>query len=697
MAVDVKTAVRPSALVRAVPAWAWLAGLVAVSTVIRWGLGRRMVAPWIMVDELIYSELAKSFAATGQFLVRDHATAAYGVVYPALISPAWRLFSSVPDAYAAAKAINALLMSLAAVPAYFLARRVVSARLALLAAALTLAIPSMAFTGMLMTENAFYPLFLCAALALVAWLERPTARRTVLLLGVSALAFLTRAQALALLPAILTAPFLLAGRRALREYRLLYGLTAAGVVGVVVVQVARGASPLGVLGAYKVAGEAHYTVQAVSRWFLYHVAELDLSLGILPFAALLALALLARSLPREARAFVAAAAALSFWLVLEVAAFASKESLRVEERNMFYLAPLFLVALLVWIEHGLPARRAAAGAALVAAALPAALPFTSLIGLPAVSDTFGLLPLWSLSDATFLDFGQLSGVVALGGMAAGLAFLLVPQRLALVLPVLVLAYFAVSQKPIEGKLRTASVGSLFAGITAPHRDWVDRTVGRDADVVAIWSGNTDRYSIWENEFFNRSVGAVYDTAGPLSGGLPETAVQADLRTGLISAGGRPVRARYVLTDGSVSIAGRVIARDDRKGMLLYLVGGQLRQTTRVEGLYPQDTWSGREVTYTRLSCRGGRVVVRLQSDPALFTRPQTVVALVGGREVGRVRVPPRSERLLAVPLRREGDTCVARFTISPVAIPAVVTGGQNPDPRVLGIHFSSFDYQPPRG
>ena len=30
----------------------------------------RMVAPWIMVDEIIYSELAKSFAAHGQFLVR---------------------------------------------------------------------------------------------------------------------------------------------------------------------------------------------------------------------------------------------------------------------------------------------------------------------------------------------------------------------------------------------------------------------------------------------------------------------------------------------------------------------------------------------------------------------------------------------------------------------------------------------------
>ena len=66
------------AAVRAVPVWAWLVGLVALSTAIRYAFARQIVAPWIMVDELIYSELAKSFAASGHFLVRDQATAAYG-------------------------------------------------------------------------------------------------------------------------------------------------------------------------------------------------------------------------------------------------------------------------------------------------------------------------------------------------------------------------------------------------------------------------------------------------------------------------------------------------------------------------------------------------------------------------------------------------------------------------------------------
>ena len=73
------------------------ARIVVVSAAIRIALGRRMVAPWIMVDELIYSELAKSFAEHGRFLVRGETSTGYGFVYPLLIAPAWRLFHAVPE------------------------------------------------------------------------------------------------------------------------------------------------------------------------------------------------------------------------------------------------------------------------------------------------------------------------------------------------------------------------------------------------------------------------------------------------------------------------------------------------------------------------------------------------------------------------------------------------------------------------
>ncbi len=682
-------------LVRAIPTWAWVAGLVIVSAGIRYALARRIVAPWIMVDELVYSELAKSFADAGRFLLRGEHTAAYGLVYPALLSPAWALFERVPQAYAAAKAINAVVVSLAAIPAYLLARRVCSRPFAFGAAVLAMSVPTLLFAGMLMTENAFYPAFLLAALAMVLWLERPDLRRTLFLFGAFVLAYLTRAQAVAILPALATAPFLVSGRRALREFRWFFAAGAAAVLLVVVVQVARGASIFGVFGAYEVAGHAGYTAGGVFHWWLYHWEELILSLGVVPFVALVVLALTPRGRPRPERAFLAAAVTLSFWLVLLVAAFASEQSLRVEERNMFYVAPLFLTALMLWVERLCPRPRAIAWpVAAGSVALVTVLPYTKLIGLPAVSDTTALLPLWSIAPS-FGGIGKLHWVVLVASLGACLLFLLVPVRYALVVPLLVFAYFWVSQKPIEGKYRQASILDLFQGITAPHPDWVDRAAGRDAQVTLIWSGNTDKYSVWENEFFNRSVRHFYYTSAPLQGDLPEQPLTTDRETGLMRGpDGKVVDADYVLTDGTVDVGGQVVAQDARKGIVLRRIFGPLRQVSRVDGLYPQDTWSGPEVTYTRLGCRGGSVTVTLQSDPGLFTKPTTVVASVDGRRVGRASVAPTATELLTVPLVRHGEACVVRFTVSPTAIPKMITNGQNPDPRELGVHFTQFTYKP---
>ncbi len=690
---------RAGSLVRAVPVWAWLVGLVALSTAIRYVFTRQTVAPWIMVDELIYSELAKSFAATGHFLVRDHTTGSYGYVYPILIAPAWAAFKAVPDAYAAAKGINSLVMSLAAIPAYFLARRVLGQWLALAAAALAISIPSMVYTATLMTENAFYPIFLTFVLVLVIWLERPTVANTLILLGLVLLAYLTRQQAIALLPAILTAPLLVAGREAFRRYRLMYAIVAAGVLVVVVEQFARGRSVFGIFGAYQVASTSHYSVGEVTRWFLYHVSELDLSLGVLPFAALLVLAFGLRGLGRPQKIFVAAAVSVSFWLVLEVAIFASEQSFRVEERNMFYVAPLFLIALLVWIDRGLPRGTVWATAAIIlAAALPGALPYSRYIGLNAISDTIALLPLgWLVEQGLGLD--DVGLVVVFISAAAGMLFLFVPRRYALVLPLLVLVYFAVSQASIESKHREQSLEALFGGISSPplHLDWIDRKVGSDAKVAAVWTGNTDKHTIWENELFNRSVGTIYRTGEELPGGLAQTPVKVSRATGDLLAAGRPARAQYALADTSLALKGTVIGRDVAKRMVLYRVDGPLRQIARVSGVYG-DTWSGKDVTYTRLDCRGGSLAVQLQSDSNLFTRPNVVTASSGTRSatnhLSSATVPVTGRATMRVPLSPVDGRCVVRFHVADTAVPTVVLGPPNTDTRELGVHFNRFTYRP---
>src|SRR5207247_5086750 len=140
--------------------------------------------------------------------------------------------------------------------------------------------------------------------------------------------------------------------RMLADFRVLYGILVAGVVSVLVVQLARGHSPYDVLGSYSVTGHATYRPDQVLKWVLYHVAELDLYLGIVPFAALVLLTFLGRSLDRPLRVFLAAALPLTAWLLLEVGAFASALSPRVQERHFFYVWLLFLVVLLALIDSG---------------------------------------------------------------------------------------------------------------------------------------------------------------------------------------------------------------------------------------------------------------------------------------------------------------------------------------------------------
>ncbi len=218
------------------PVWLWLTAIVAVSAVFRATIGRGLVAPFIMVDEVIWAEVARGIADAGEPLLRGEPDPGYSILYPLALSPLYALYDSLPDAYEAVKVLNAVLMSLAAVPAFFLARRVVRDGYALLAALLAVALPSLAYTGTVMTENLFYPLFLLVALALVLVLERPSGVRVALLVVLLGLAFATRVQALALVAAIVLAPLVLALferrglRDAVRRFRVLYGVLAALVV-----------------------------------------------------------------------------------------------------------------------------------------------------------------------------------------------------------------------------------------------------------------------------------------------------------------------------------------------------------------------------------------------------------------------------------------------------------------------------------
>ena len=371
--------------------------------------------------------------------------------------------------------------------------------------------------AMLMTENAFYPAFLLAALAIVrlARAARPDADAAACS-ALVVLAYLTRAQAVAILPALATAPFLVCARRlaALREFRWFFAAGAAAVLLVVVVQVARGALRLRRASAptrsRATPGTRSGGVFALVA--LYHWEELILSLGVVPFAALVVLALTIARPARAERAFLAAAVDA---LVLA----------RARGRGV----RLGAVAAGRGAEHvlrrpALPdradaldrARRARGrggrgrrgGARRGRARRRAAVHEADRRCRRSPTRRRSLAALVARAVVR-RDRATCAGSCSSPRSAPAVLFLFVPRALR-ARPAAARASSTSGSRRSRSRGSTgqASILDLFQGITAAHPDWVDRAVGRDAHVALIWSGNTDKYSVWENEFFNRERAAL---------------------------------------------------------------------------------------------------------------------------------------------------------------------------------------------
>ena len=583
--------VRLSERLAALPIGVWLAGIVAVSAGVHLLFALWVPAPWLFIDEFMYSELGKSFAATGHFAIRDVQGVEYGPLYPLLIAPAYAAFDNLPHAYMAVKVINSVVMSTAAVPAYFLARRLLSRRGALAAAALALVLPSMVYVASVMTESLFYPVFLTAALAMVRVLERPSAGRQFAALAVVAAAVLTRSQAVALLPALVTAIIAASAVdgagfvRRLRAFTPTWIGLAGAISAVAAWELAHGRPVIAFFQSSQGVWHQHYSIGAVLRWFAYHLAELDLYAGVLPFAAFLVLATFAFNRADKAlRVFALVSGSLVFWLLLVSAAFASslteyeaRTGARVFDRYTFYVVPLLLIALLAWASGRVQvSARKTAVAAVAAGLLPLVLPYKDLIDSQAVAHTLGLLP-WAINDrgAVVPRPHVLAFVAVITLSLGGLFYLLRAPRLRYLAPLLVGLYLG--SAAVVGARWYWAEGSAAAA-SGPDRAWIDHAIGPNVESVAIWSGTAAPHLIWESEFFNRSVGRVYYLRKPTWSGIPEQKLAVRRRDGvLVDEAGTPLRARFVLVDPWVVLRGQVLARDRVSGMRLYRLNGQSAQ------------------------------------------------------------------------------------------------------------------------
>ncbi len=317
-------------------------------------------SPWIFFDELDYSTTARRIADLGT--PPGGKAYHFNGLYPFLIAPAW-LADDVHTAYWASKVIGALVMTTAVFPAYWLARMLAAPRrIALFTAAATAAVPALSYTSSLMTETLAYPYaVLCFALivralssrstgwvvgAVVAAILAPVVRRE---LAVIPVAFAAAALAFVAVPWL---------GRSWRRWAAATAVTVAGLV----------LAGWALKYVSTTWSAAIGNPRAMISYARSGVASVVIGVAILPAIAGLA-ALVPprgerRTSERNALAclFVAAAAGFLLYTAAKGVYFGPALANPIEERNLIYLAPLFLAGTAVWLS-----RRAVETLALVAA------------------------------------------------------------------------------------------------------------------------------------------------------------------------------------------------------------------------------------------------------------------------------------------------------------------------------------------
>ena len=576
--------------------WCWISLFVGLSFVVRALAGLARPGPWILPDELLYVDLARSIADADLPAVRGMTSLGWGVVYPALLAPAWVVFDDPLTAYRAALVVNALVMSLATVPGYLLARTFVGRRASVLVAGGTVLVPTMVLTGSVMTENVAYPLFITALWLVARTVRSPSTAGQLAALGSVALLTLTRMQGAILLPVLVVAIATYAvtlepARR--RSYLMRFlptGIVLVGgaVLAALVTTVAGGGLKDAVGGR---AGTIDRLALAdVPRQLSLHAAGLLVMVAVIPVAASVVMIVfgLSRRAPEPARLFAAvglpALAGVLGLVTLVGTSIDIRGAEGVNERYLFYLVPLLLVGLAGWIEMAPRRLRLAISFVAVAAVLVALLPFDRL----AADATFyapALVPWVALP----VHEAAISAVVAAWALGLGLAWLWLGPRRARLLTMVTASWLAVVGL-------VAAVGhqhhaGTAAAVSAGERPtWIDDAVPRDEAVTALWDQRSrsvatpdpDYYPLMVTEVLNRSVERVLRLGGPThyENVLPTVPVTAGRDGRLVDAAGGRVHAQFVLVSCPLGVAGRPAARSPDGRLVLIRTDGSIRLDVR---------------------------------------------------------------------------------------------------------------------
>jgi hypothetical protein len=550
-------------------------------------------APRVHPDELRYL-LGASSLVEGEGLTLRGQSYGFGPLLSLMLAAIILVAGSVDAAYDWFKIAEALVFALTAVPVYLLARRLVSPWWAVLAAALSVAIPSSVSVATIMTESLSFLTTAWALYAIALALERPTVLRQFLVLLTVGFAVLARTQfailyvtwvvALGLL--WLLAPW---SRPRTRSDVLALWPTALPVVAAPLAFAARlvsGDSASSSLGAYWSLWRGYDPLQVV-KWFVYHLADFTVYLAVVPVAVapivLWQLGRAGRAGGRNAAAFVALFASANVTGLLVVAAFASTPwgYDRLHDRYAFYLVPLWLVGLVIWLAAGLPRPVVAAvtGAA-IALLLPLVLPFAQLANDAGIDTVPGAL--WLRIESALAGHGHFSArlVLLLFTLALLGATFLLPRRLAVIaLPLAVAGTFGAMSWFAWQRIIEAPEDKVFAG--GLDRAWIDDRIPHDASVTKLYvdtrcGSSLERHALFLTEFFNETVDRAVYVNGSVPDGIPLPSVDVTPSGLLELAAGTPLRAEYVFTQPGLELEGRRIAEGTAANLVLWRTDGPVR-------------------------------------------------------------------------------------------------------------------------
>ncbi len=631
-----------------------VAAIVVVSTAIRFAASQAFEPGWIAPDEAIYSLLGRSLWETGSATLLG--SGGYNaLLYPALAGLPLTL-ADLGTGVTIVQALQALAMSATAAVVYLWGRRPLGDTWAVVAALLVVAIPGLAYSGLLMTQPLLYLLTTLALWALAGVLEQPTLRRQALALGVLALAVLAHVQSLALLPTVFLAVALQCGiARSLepaRRVAALLGTLAGACLLVAIAAAAAGgwSEPLGAYGA-AVGG---YELGAALADITWHAAGAFVVVAGIPLVALALM--LVECLRRTERApaavaLVATATAWSVCLTLEIGIFASRWVGHIAERDLLTLAPPLFLVFGLWLSRGGPRPRVWTQVAALLVAVPAVLlPVARFATQEAALDAFSFIPLWRF--AAFTSEATLEVVFPLVAGALIAAAVLVPRRALVVLPVLVLA--------VLGTLSFFSTREV-ARLSLADREWVfdtgdPRWVDAIADGPVTYLHVSRDFSagVWKHLFWNSRIDAVAALPDAATAGPLEPTIVSPRFDGLLfdSAGGR-LTAGLVATSSDLELAGERLAlaprSTDLPGLALWRAESPVRVRTWRAGFQPNGDILG-EASVTVYGCGPGRLELTLlgkQGEPVVFSAnaiPRGQVTVPGGEVwTGSIAAPPDAD------------------------------------------------------